>query len=231
MKKRIAVLASGSGTTAEAFIHAAQSGSITTEIGLIICNRKDAGIFERIKKLNKEFGLKIEIVLINSKTHPISEGETEHIGRQTIAEEAAILKLLIEGDYSLVTQMGYMKRSGSTIVHAFGWRPEYTSIYQAHMLNTHPGLLPETEGLYGELVQRHVLTHHLPYAGQTLHVVAEKYDDGPVVVEHKVAVMPDDTPETLFSRVQAIEKQTLPLDIQHFINEQEAYNKQSKETP
>jgi phosphoribosylglycinamide formyltransferase-1 len=230
MKKRIAVLASGSGTTAEAFIRATQAGSISAEIGLIICNRKDAGIFERIEKLNRELGLTIESVLVNSKTHPISEQETEQVGRQTKAEEAAILKLLIEGGYEIVALMGYMKKSGTTIVHEYGWHPEYTSIYQARMLNTHPGLLPETAGLYGELVQRHVLAHHLPYGGQTLHVVAEKYDDGPIVAEHKVAVMPDDTPESLFSRVQAVEKQMLPLDIQHFIDQQEIYNQQTKET-
>jgi phosphoribosylglycinamide formyltransferase-1 len=229
MKYRIAVLASGSGTTAEAFIRANQSGAIETEIGLIICNRKDAGIFERIDSLNREFNLHIETKLINSKTHPVASGEIEQLGRQTKAEEAAILELLQAGNFDVVVHMGYMKRSGTNIVKTFGWHTDYDSIYQARLLNTHPGLLPETAGLYGELVQKHVLSKHLPYAGQTLHMVAEQYDDGPTVIEHKIAVLPDDTPERLFGRVQAIEKQMLPLDIEHFITEQKVYTNQTKQ--
>jgi phosphoribosylglycinamide formyltransferase-1 len=229
MKHRIAVLASGSGTTTEACIRATQNGATETEIGLVICNRKDAGIFERIANLNREYNLNIVTKLINSKTHPATDSETEQVGRQTKAEEAAILSALQVGNFDLVVQLGYMKRSGTSIVEAFGWHNDYTSIYQARLLNTHPGLLPETAGLYGALVQQHVLHRHLPYAGQTLHIVAEQYDDGPTFVEHRLAVSPDDTPETLFERVQALEKQMLPLDIQHFITEQGAYINQTKE--
>jgi phosphoribosylglycinamide formyltransferase-1 len=64
----------------------------------------------------------------------------------------------------------------------------------------------------------------LPYGGQTLHVVAEEYDAGPVIAEHKVPVEPGDTSETLFARVQAIEKQYLPKDIEDFIKARIAYN-------
>ena len=226
MRPVIAVLASGSGTTVEAFIQAGQRGDIDTDVGLVICSREGAGVFERIKKLNDEFGLDIETTLINGNTHPAKDGEIVGRGAQTAAEEAAIIDRLRQGDFSLVVQMGYMKKSGKQLVHEFGWRPEYTSVYQAHLLNTHPGLLPETKALYGELVQRHVIDKHLPYSGQTLHVVAENYDDGPVIAEHAVAVQLGDTPESLFARVQAMEKQKLPLDIQKFVTEQEAYNKQ-----
>lgn len=226
MKARIAVLASGGGTTAEAFIRAAERGDIDSQVSLVICNHKAAGVFQRIADLNTEFGLDIKCLLINSKTHPAAESETEMRGYQTKAEEAAILELLSEGHFDLIVQMGYMKRTGPDIVRAFGWQPGYSSVYQAYLLNTHPGLLPETKGLYGELVQRHVLNKHLPYSGQTLHLVAEDYDDGPVIAEHKVAVEPDDTPESLFKRVQAIEKQMLPIDIQNFMTAQQAYNRE-----
>jgi phosphoribosylglycinamide formyltransferase 1 len=220
------VLASGSGTTVEAFIRAGQRGDIDTDVGLVICSREDAGIFDRIKSLNNEFGLDTQTKLINSKTHPAATGETPGKGEQTAAEESAIIELLKNGNFQLVVQMGYMKKSGKHLVHEFGWRPEYTSVYQARMLNTHPGLLPESQGLYGELVQRHVIEKQLPFSGQTLHIVAEEYDDGPVIAEHPVKVQIGDTPESLFARVQAMEKQKLPLDIQHFITGQEAYNKQ-----
>jgi phosphoribosylglycinamide formyltransferase-1 len=229
MKPRIAILASGGGTTAEAFIRACQNGDISCEVGLVISSRQDAGIIQRVKDLNAEFGLKMECTVINSKTHPAAEGEDVRRGKQTEAEEAAILKALADGNFDLIAQMGYMKHTGGRIVHAFGWRPEYKSIYQAMMVNTHPGLLPQTEGLHGDQIQQYVLDNGLPNGGQTLHVVANGYDDGPVIAEHEVPVEPQDTAASLFERVQKVEKQFLPGDIEAFIQAREAYNKEHGE--
>ncbi|MEK7059904.1 MAG: formyltransferase family protein [Patescibacteria group bacterium] len=229
MKPRIAVLASGSGTTVEAFVRAGQAGDITTTVELVICNRHDAGVFQRIKDLNAEFGLNIQTLLINNKNHPAVDGEPTLRGRQTVAEESAILETLRAGNFDLIALMGYMKHVGPNLVQAFGWLPEYKSIFQAKMVNTHPGLLPDTKAFYGQSIQEYVLQHHLPYAGQTLHVVAEEYDEGPIVAEHKVPVQPGDTPETLFARVQDIEKQYLPRDIEDFVKARLAYNMENKE--
>ncbi len=174
MRPRIAILASGGGTTAEAFIRAGQTGQINVDVGLVICSRKDAGIFQRIADLNAEFDLSIDCLLINHKTHPAAH--TEHVGRgsQTEGEELAILTTLLSGSFDLVALMGYMKRVGPHLVEAFGWLPEYTSIFQAKMVNTHPGLLPDTKAYYGENIQQYVLEHHLPYGGQTFHVVGRR---------------------------------------------------------
>lgn len=229
MKPRLAILASGGGTTAEAFIRACQDGGIPCQVELVICSRRDAGIIQRIEDLNAEFGLKIDCRVINSKTHPAAEGETVKRGQQTEAEETAILDTLAEGKFDLIAQMGYMKHTGARIVHAFGWRPEYTSIYQAMMVNTHPGLLPQTEGMFGDQIQQYVLDNKLPAGGQTLHVVANGYDDGPVIAEHEVPVEPGDTADTLFARVQKVEKQYLPGDIEAFIKARRAYNKEHGE--
>lgn len=225
MKPRIAILASGGGTTAEAFIRASQRGDISCDVGLVICSRKDAGIFQRIADLNAEFGLNIECRLINSTTHPPAAGEDLKRGRQSLAEETAILEALSTGNFDLIAQMGYMKHTGPRIVQAFGWHSEYTSVYQAMLVNTHPGLLPQTEGMYGDKIQQYVLDNGLEYGGQTLHVVADGYDDGPVIAEHKVPIEPGDTAASLFERVQTVEKQYLPGDIEAFITARRAYNK------
>jgi phosphoribosylglycinamide formyltransferase-1 len=229
MKSRIAILASGGGTTAEAFIRACQRGEIDCQVGLIISSRSDAGIIQRIEDLNKEFGLDIPVEIINAKTHPAIGGETAGRGKQTEAEQTAILDRLTAGNFDLIAQMGYMKHTGPRIVHAFGWRPEYKSVYQAKMVNTHPGLLPQTEGLHGDQIQQYVLDRKLPHGGQTLHVVAGGYDDGPVIAEHLVPVEPDDTADSLFARVQKVEKQYLPGDIQAFIKARADYNKRHGE--
>lgn len=223
MKPRIAILASGGGTTAEAVIRAAAADTVSYEVSLVISSRDDKGLRERIQSLNEEFGLQIEFVLINHKTHPPAAGETMQRGYQTQAEEAAILQRLAAGSFDLVACLGYMKHVGPTIVAEFGWRAEYKSMYQARMLNTHPGLLPDTAAFYGENIQKYVLEKGLPFGGQTLHLVSEEYDEGPIVAEHKVPVEPGDTSETLFARVQIVEKQYLPGDIDDFLRARQAY--------
>ncbi len=229
MNPSIAILASGSGTTAEAFIRAGQRGEINVDVDLVICSRRDAGIFQRVANLNREFGLHIECILINYKTHPAAHGEHVGQGEQTSGEEAAILAALLAGNFDLVALMGYMKRIGPHLIEAFGWLPEYTSAFQARMVNTHPGLLPDTKGFYGQQIQQYVLDHHLPYAGQTLHVVSEDYDAGPIIAEHKVPVEPGDTAESLFARVQTVEKQYVPRDTEDFIKARQAYMLSEKE--
>ena len=223
MPPRIAVMASGSGTTAEAFIEAGQRGDIKTQVGLVIVSRKNAGIFERINNLNSKYGLNIKTVLINSYTHPATGVEVAQAGRQTEAEQQAILDVLQAGNYDLVANMGYMKLIGPKIVEVYGWVDSYKSIYQARMVNTHPGLLPATKAMFGRNTQAFTLEHNLPYGGQTLHVVGFGYDDGPIIAEHKVAVVPGDTPDSLFERVQIVEKKYVPTDIEEFINARRAY--------
>lgn len=220
---RVAVLASGQGTTAEAFIRAGATGKIDAQVSLVIANNPDAGIFERVKNLNQEYGLAIKAVCINGKTHPTAAGENLVAGGQTEAEQAEILKLIKSERVDLVVLMGYMKRIGPKLVHELGWLQEYSSPYQAMMLNTHPGLLPDTKGSFGLPAQQLTLDKHLEHGGQTLHVVAEDYDDGPVVAEHKVPVQPNDTAEELFERVQQTEKENLPADVDAFIKNRQNY--------
>jgi phosphoribosylglycinamide formyltransferase-1 len=196
-RPRIAILASGSGTTAEAFIRASVAGKIQPEATLVICNNKNAGIFKRIEALNEQLGLSIRTFYIGKGGYPPEPNETLAPGDQTRAEEAAIIKELEAGNFDVVALMGYMKKIGPKLIEQFGWQPEYKSPYQARMLNTHPGLLPETKGSYGVHIQEYVLQNHLSEAGQTLHVVAENYDEGPIIAEHRIPVLPDDTPESL----------------------------------
>lgn len=226
---RIAIFASGEGTTADAFIQECAAGHVQAEVVLLICNMPKAGIFARIERLNNEFGLNIAPVVINGKTHPAKPNEVVVPGCQTEAEQQAILDLLNQYHIDLIALMGFMKRVGPKIVARYGWHQTYASIYQAQMVNTHPGLLPETKGLYGVHVQEHVIAHNLPFGGQTLHVVAEEYDDGPTIAENKVAVIPDDTPDSLFDRVRTTEKAHIGSDINNFIIEQNRY-KQRKES-
>ena len=120
--------------------------------------------------------------------------------------------------------MGYLKRVAPSLVHQFGWRQEYTSPYQAQMLNIHPGPLPETKGLYGIDVQRHVLEEGLACAAHVVHVVAEDYDEGPVVFEHRAPLLANDTPATLSERIKSLQREQVPRDVGQFATRRRRYS-------
>jgi phosphoribosylglycinamide formyltransferase-1 len=219
----IAVLASGSGSTAEAFIHATQDGRVDAEVGLIVCNNppEKAGIYDRIARLNGQYGLDIETVEISGKTHP--DG---NVGRgQTLAEAAAIAERVRLGGFAHVACMGYMKMIRGDLVDEYGWLPHFSSIYQARMSNTHPGPLPETEDTYGIHTSERVLELGLLGSRHTVHLVASGIDRGPKIAEHPVEVLPDDSPQDVFDRVQIVEKAALPYVLDKFLKEQEVYQR------
>lgn len=221
-KPSVAILASGGGSTAEAFIHATQDGRVDAEVGLVVCNNppETAGIFDRVARLRDQYGLDIKTMVINARTHPAGAN-----GRgQTLEESAAICAEVAAGNFTHVALMGYMKRVRGDLVQEYGWLPHFSSIYQARMSNTHPGPLPETEDTYGIHTQERVLELGLTVSKHTLHVVASGIDRGPKIAEHPLGVYPDDTPQDLFDRVQFVEKACLPHALDTFLKEQEGYN-------
>lgn len=217
---RIAIFASGNGTTAEAVIRAAAEGKLDADIRVVISNRETPGVFERVRTCNKEFGMSIDTSYISSKDFPPAANESWKPGQQTKAEEQAIISELARHSIDVVLLLGYLKLVSPTIVNKYGYRAEHSSPYEASMVNTHPGILPGAKGLYGIHVQEHVLQHGLP-AGHCVFAVDAEYDGGPVVAEHRVEVLPNDTPETLFARVQDSERATLASDIGTFLRKRD----------
>lgn len=87
--------------------------------------------------------------------------------------------------------------------------------FRGRVLNVHPSLLPKFggKGMYGRHVHEAVLAAGETESGCTVHLVDDTYDTGPVVLQARVPVLPDDTPETLAERVQAAERESLPEGI------------------
>lgn len=216
MTGRLALFASGSGSTAEAIIRAYAQGTLSLEPRLVVCNKPEAFVIQRIKQLNQELGLRIVTALVNHHTHPDTTSIPVIAGRQTVTEQSTIIKLLRDHGIDLVVLAGYMKRVGPLLIDAYGWRAGFGSPYQASMINTHPGLLPATAGTFGIHTQAHVITNGHTQAGQSLHLVSADIDTGPVVAEHRIAVRHNETPEELFARVQHVEKLHIADDIQAF---------------
>ena len=80
---------------------------------------------------------------------------------------------------------------------------EVLDAYQNHVLNIHPALLPKYggKGMYGMNVHVTVLGSGDLESGCTVHFVSEQYDEGAIILQRRVPVLPDDTPETLAHRV------------------------------
>lgn len=87
--------------------------------------------------------------------------------------------------------------------------------YPDRILNIHPALLPRHggPGMYGRRVHAAVLAAGDAVSGATVHLVTEGYDEGPVLGQATVPVLPGDTPESLAERVLALEHRLLPAAV------------------
>lgn len=224
----IAVFASGSGTTLQAVADAVHDKLVDFYIALVITDREDAGVLQRVADINKRYGFSIKTEIINKRRYP--DGKQ---GRgQTRAEAEAMLRVLKQHAVDHLALMGCLRIIAPQVIEAYGWKPEYArqdaahkGMYFARMSNTHPGILPATGDTFGIHTQKRVLELGLFETAHTFHVVAAGVDTGPIIAEHRVRVMAPsrypkrnaDTPEKLFARVQRIEKAHLPLDLDAFL--------------
>lgn len=178
---RLGVLASGGGSNLQALIDAHARGDLPARVVVVISNNSSAGALERARRHS------IAALHISAKTDP--------------DPDAAILTALREHDVDLVVLAGYMKLVGSTLLRAFDGR----------VLNIHPGPLPEFggRGMYGRRVHEAVLERGAKTSGPTVHLVDERYDEGPVLAHRPVPVMDEDDPQSLAKRVLAAEHDLL----------------------
>jgi phosphoribosylglycinamide formyltransferase-1 len=160
------------------------------------------------------------VLRISGITHPDGAGQR---GEQTLGESQAIVDAIDQAGCSLVGLMGYMKKIRGALLHEYGWQPTMQSVGDVRMINTHPGPLPQTEGLMGMQAQEAVLAAGLRYSAHTVHTVSAEYDQGMIIQETRVPVAPGDTASELFGRVQAVEKEVLPLVISYCLGEMGLY--------
>ncbi|MEO8449030.1 MAG: phosphoribosylglycinamide formyltransferase [Gemmatimonadota bacterium] len=124
---------------------------------------------------------------------------------QSSAEPAEWLALLDQWRVDFVVLAGFLKQVPSRVVQRFAGR----------IINIHPALLPKYggPGMYGLHVHRAVLAGGDAESGATVHLVTERYDEGPVLGQARVPVLPGDTPESLAQRVLAAEHRLLPAAV------------------
>lgn len=96
------------------------------------------------------------------------------------------------------------------------WR--FPERYEWRVMNIHPALLPKFggKGMYGIRVHRAVLAAGERESGCTVHFVDHEYDHGPIILQRRVPVLPEDTPESLAERVFAAECEAYPEAVRMF---------------
>ena len=185
MSLRLAVFASGGGSNLQALIDQFnQSADSPLRVTLVISDRADAGALQRAR------GAGIEAMHIQVSGRP-----QDLVTRETLAA-------LEFGDVDLIALAGYLRLVPSAILKR----------YPKRVVNIHPALLPKFggKGMYGINVHRAVLEAREKVSGATVHYVEDKYDEGEVIAQRNVPVLPDDTPETLAARVLELEHQLFP---------------------
>ncbi|RSN03212.1 phosphoribosylglycinamide formyltransferase, partial [Streptomyces sp. WAC 05977] len=82
--------------------------------------------------------------------------------------------------------------------------------YQHKLLNIHPSLLPKYPGLH---THKQVIENKDTFHGTTVHFVTEELDGGPMIIQARIPVSPDDTEQSLQAKIQTQEYRIYPLAI------------------
>ena len=182
--RRLGVLISGRGSNLQAIIDAIAQRRLDAEIAVVISNRRDAAGLDRARRA----GIGTAVF-----SHT-SFGSRE-------AFDAAVAVELKRRGVRLVCLAGFMRLLGDGFVSAF----------PNAILNIHPSLLPAFVGLDA---QRQAWEHGVRVTGATVHIVTPELDDGPIVRQAAVPVLPADTPESLAARILVEEHRIYPEAIQ-----------------
>lgn len=177
--KKLAILASGSGSNAEKIMEHFRH-STKAQVALVASNKPDAYVLERAAKAG-----------VPSFTFTRKE-----------MEEGILLRKLQEMKIDWVILAGFLLKISDHLIQAFPDR----------MVNIHPALLPRYggKGMYGAHVHEAVKAAGDTETGITIHLVNEHYDEGKIVFQAATSIDPSDTPETIASKIHALEHRYFP---------------------
>jgi len=164
-----------------ALIQAAAAEDFPAHIVVVVSNRADAGGLETAKASG------VPTVTIESKP----------FGKDRAAFEAVLQSALERHQVDLICLGGFMRL----------FTAEFVQRWYGRMLNIHPSLLPSFPGLDP---QGQALRAGVKISGATVHFVIPETDAGPILMQGAVAVRDDDTPDTLGTRILAIEHRIYP---------------------
>ena len=182
----IVALISGRGSNLQAIIDAAQTGAIPARIAAVISNEPKAPGLERARQAG------IQALALNHRQFS-----------NRAAFEAELQRKIDAFQPDLVILAGFMRILGEP----------FAKHYLGRMLNIHPSLLPKYRGLD---THARALAAGERWHGASVHFVTPELDGGPVIIQGRVPVLPDDTPDSLAARVLAQEHRIYPQAVRWF---------------
>jgi phosphoribosylglycinamide formyltransferase-1 len=180
-RRRIAILASGSGSNMAAIADACARGEVPGEVVLVISNVPDAAVLQRAAARD------LPCRCIPHRNYP---------DRATF--ESAMLAELRGAKAEIIALAGFMRILTESFIRE----------YYGSLLNVHPSLLPKYPGLN---THQRALDAGDAQAGATVHFVIPELDAGPSIVQAPVPVLEHDNARSLAERVQAEEHRIYPL--------------------
>lgn len=193
---KIAVLVSGGGTNLQEIIDNIENKRLNCKIEYIIADR-DCYSLERGRKYN------IKSVLLDKKEY----------GNKLSNE----INKVLENKVDLIVLAGYL-----SIVDK-----DFISDWNNKIINIHPSLLPKYggKGMYGMKVHEAVIANKENKSGCTVHFVDVDIDTGKILLQRKVDVSNNETPESLQKKVLKEEHQLLIEAIEKVISDSVISNK------
>lgn len=190
MKLRTCVLVSGGGTNLQALIdYQKEKGeSCPYEIVVVISDHKDAFALERAKNAGIPTAIKSPYAVMGKETAQTASREEKRL-----AVSNAMLQVCNEYKVDAIVEAGCLTVLVGDIL----------TKYENKIINLHPALLPKFGGvgMWGHHVHEAVLAAGEKESGCTVHLVTSECDGGKILLQKKVPVMPDDTPDTLYARI------------------------------
>jgi phosphoribosylglycinamide formyltransferase 1 len=178
---KVGVLVSGRGSNLQALIDACADPAFPAEVALVLSNKADAYGLERARTAG-----------IPARALP----HRDFADRPSF--EAAMDKVLREHGVEFVCLAGFMRLL----------TPWFIERWHDRLINIHPSLLPAFKGLD---THRRAIEAGVRFTGCTVHFVRAEMDDGPIIVQAAVPVLPGDDEDTLSGRVLEAEHRCYPL--------------------
>jgi len=181
MRSRIVVLISGGGTNLQAIIDASKQDNYSGDVVAVVSNKAD------VYGLTRAQDAAIATSVLSHK-----DFETREL------YDSALINEINSHQPDLVVLAGFMRIL----------TPKFVQTFQGRLINIHPSLLPKYQGLHTH--QRAIDAGDTEH-GVSVHFVTEELDGGPVILQAKVPVFPEDDADDLAQRVHQQEHRIYPM--------------------
>jgi len=183
----IVFLISGRGSNLKAILNGIKEGKIKATPSLVISNKSNAKGLE----IAKSFGVKT--VFLNPKDYQSRE-----------EYDRKLIEVISKENPDLIVLAGFMRILSTEFINSF----------KGKILNIHPSLIPSFQGLKA---QKQAVDFGVMFSGCTVHFVTDELDNGPIIIQAVVPVLPEDTEDTLSERILKFEHRIYPQAVKWFV--------------